>query len=249
MHRYIIKPCVPNPIELELHTTSMESLMFPNFYKQVEMEKSAEAQLFWNIVHNIFQSEAIWGKWDLAAVLAKTQLSCMDCARDDARFVKHNMDEWTYVALAQWLVSNQYDVAEQTIDILIECWKYLVRFKWSIDLMSVDYRMADIKFYGKLREKKWDLKDEYNKDNYKWTVLENKFQWIFYPAVMSIMLDTDQDMEFDYIVVDKCKKVKYQVLKCKVDVVRAREVLKEKITDFFRLALINWNLKEYTKMY
>lgn len=247
MRNLIIKPCTENSKIVELRTTQLEWVLYPFQFEQ-SWDSKAVSSMMWHSLHDILQTCSHRAyEWDdgkpresayRAAMIInnhhlefwKAQLGKYKPTIDDKiRFFVHNLELWTIVA--KWLELYTKKIAtEVSLGMWVECGEYRVWLTWTLDILEDDC-LCDPKYYGKLREW-WNIRDEYNKDNYLYTWLAEKTQRFVYPY---LLYGPGEDRFFIYDVFDKTKKMKHERIKCRVNMEWAEGQIKKNLIQYFKI--------------
>lgn len=232
--RIVVKPLEAVHRVVQIRTTQVESALWEPFPWLAAPERTKTSQLMWHVFGDIVNSAAFSlekGKRLNQMHLEKCRRMAwmQDSSKKDLQFFMNKLESEEFVEIGQ----SYEDVVgcELSMWIWIECGKFLVWFSGTADMVMSDGSVVDLKHYAA----KWtkEVIEEYNLDNYKETCLADKIQWFMYPLMWNEK--TEWDISFEYHIYTKHKTTQLQVLKCRVDVAKAIEKVKEMMVEFFRV--------------
>lgn len=255
----IIKPLEKEYTVVELRTTTLESSLYPHKFEQENPLRARTTTLCWHIFEECVNAaiiDKLW--WTFMCEQQLKRLEKMDWLVEkwptwneytDVKFLKYKLQNAFPVAIA---LEYYKDVMSTQMSLWrwIECGKYLVYLSWTLDHLTLDNKIYDVKYYSsEFWENYEEHHDEFTINNKAGSKLSNKIQWYVYPRLLQ---SDDKEITFQYHLYKKSKNaptekkpdehLKRTVYNCKVDIELAEKQIKHDIIEYFTLCR-NHNVK------
>lgn len=248
----IIKPLQENYEVISLRVTNIES-SFHKFPREQENVYRAQAtKTLWNIWEECINASIIWEtQWKFMCSLHLKRMQEMEWLHQsssswkeytDVKFLMYKLENFVPVKIANAYYKDVI-ATQNSLWRWIECGKYLVRLNGTSDLITMTWDIYDCKYYSSdFWEKSDSTYDIYTLDNYKWSILQTKAQWYYYPWLLNNWSDV---CNFEYHLYKKTKNapsdknpdkdIEKTTYKCSVDIAKAEHQIKLDIIRYFTI--------------
>lgn len=258
----IIKPLEENYEIIELRPTTIESSLYPlddewviaALDKQSPYRRattSYEGNLFEECVMSSIISESAWARMCALNAERIRAMQWMEESKSgkDLEFLLYKLDNCTPVDIANAYYRDDIISCQTVVKRFFACGKYLVCLTGTSDLMSKDYSLRDIKYYGNYFWEKNNVEYEViTVDNAYNSRLRKKTQRYTYPYLLNTTWM--EKTKFYYDVYWKSKSassknnpdnhIKREVIECEVDLKKAEEKVIWDIIKYFMLCNASW---------
>lgn len=241
MEQLIIKPLEEWYETIEMRTTNFENYSMCPFKYKFEQKKTDDYQpfIFWKKVHIICQAYLLWRKvWDTEYnIMLRDKLCDMICRQYPNGILAKAATEKTpatiqtcerfrtYInILEEYYKNEEFMIAEFTTWLEVHLWKYKIVISGSIDLLTTEYCVVDLK----TASKNWtdeSVRDKLQKIIYLYNIYklmdktDIRFEYAILRSDLKVeknvklqTVKTDLDVEaIEYVLTDLCEKFAYSL--------------------------------------